>query len=88
MPFNITNDDENFAITNDLNGDLLSISIQNLNAPDQAITSDRFDNMQFQVILVSQEDYESLQVDWTDYHAVIHALRLLPLAKIKLESDR
>jgi len=88
LPFNITSDNENFAITHNLTGDLLSITIQNQNAPDQSITSDRFDHMQFQVILVSQEDYESLQVDWTDYHAVIHALRLLPLAKIKLESDR
>jgi hypothetical protein len=87
LPFSVASDDASYSFTSTLNEGSISVRIDS-DSQDQGI--DQFADMQFQVILVSAEDYSRLQqinIDWSDYFAVINALRSLPLPSVRLESD-
>ena len=86
MPFSIHTDDANFSINANLNNGSVSVRIDT-DAQNQGIDAAQFQGMQIQVLFVSAEDYNRLQVDWSDYFAVFAALRSLPLPRVQLESD-
>jgi hypothetical protein len=89
LPINIATGDANFIISAILNGSSITVRVDT-DSPDQGINADQFQNMMFQVLLVSDEDYSRLQqqqIDWSDYFAVFAAIRSLPLPRVPLESD-
>jgi hypothetical protein len=86
LPFNIASDDANYTVSSNLGEGSISVRIDT-DAQDQGINADQFQDMQFQVLLVSEEDYNRLQVDWSDYFAAFNALRSLGLPSVHLESD-
>ncbi len=87
LPISVASDDANYTISSNLNDGTLSVRIDS-DAQDQAINAEQFQGMQFQVLLVSAEDYSRLQeIDWSDYFAVFAAIRSMPLPAVHLESD-
>jgi len=87
VPYNITSVDQDLVVSYGFEGSSISLRVDNSTPSDQAIDAGQFQNIQFQLILVSNEDYARLYVDWSDYFAVMHALRSLRLPNGHLDDS-
>jgi hypothetical protein len=87
VPFNITSDDQDLIVSYSFDSNSIAVRVDNATASGQAINADQFQVTKFQLILISEEDYNRLHVDWSDYSAVINAIRSLGLPDVHLDSD-
>jgi len=75
LPMNVATDEGNIEVNFTLDATTFSVKMTNLDS-DQQINIQRFENYQFRFVLVSAADYETMQVDWSDYEAVAAALHI------------
>ena len=81
VPFNITNDNEDLTIGYAVQDGLFSVSVYNNSTTGQILATDRFQNCEFRLFMVSSTDVQNLQVDWDDYSSVENAFGVAQVAR-------
>jgi hypothetical protein len=81
IPLYITNASENITIDYAVLNGVFSVNAYDNGG--QTIATDRFQNFEFRLFMVSTADFQNMQVDWDDYSSVENAFSIIQSARSK-----